>query len=353
MANGILVLMVISVYWVTKNSDGAALDLTNEFDNGGGFAGRLGYDFGAVRLETEIGKHYHSAERFAVGNDAGLGLTSGNATAGKSNLTHYMINAIFDLENFNKNSKIEPFVGIGVGAANTKWSNLTVANSTAAYGGGSDTGIAYQAFAGFRLPVSDNVDFSVKYRWLATNDADMSDRLGGAFKSSYDVHDFGVGLTYRFGAKKSKPAPKPEPVAAPAAPAPKPAPVVEQPKPTPPPPMPEPVKINKGPYKVYFGFDSTDITAESAGIISSAASEAKKSSDITIDVSGHADRSGANAYNDALANKRANAVKNALVAQGISASSISVSSFGETQSEVNTEDGVREDRNRRVHIILK
>ncbi|MDG1707162.1 MAG: OmpA family protein, partial [Emcibacteraceae bacterium] len=118
-------------------------------------------------------------------------------------------------------------------------------------------------------------------------------------------------------------------------------------------PMPEPVKINKGPFKVYFGFDSTDITSESAGIISSAAQEAKKSSEITIDVSGHADRAGANAYNDTLANKRAVAVKDALIAQGISASSITVSSFGETVSEVNTADGVREDRNRRVHIVLK
>jgi len=114
-----------------------------------------------------------------------------------------MVNAVFDIENTFNDSNIEPFVGLGVGMANLKWSEMVVAGSAAPYGGGSDTDLAYQAFAGLRVPLADNLDMSVKYRYMGTKGMDMVDRLGNSFDANYDVHDFGVGLTYYFGAKKN------------------------------------------------------------------------------------------------------------------------------------------------------
>jgi len=81
--------------------------------------------------------------------------------------------------------------------------------------------------------------------------------------------------------------------------------------------------------------------------------ESKKVDDIMIEVSGHADRSGASSYNDDLARKRAEMVRNALIAEGIDGSTISISSYGEDYTQVNTADGVKEGRNRRVVILLK
>ena len=272
-----------------------------------------------------------------------------------------MVNAVFDIENTFNDSNIEPFVGLGVGMANLKWSEMVVAGSAAPYGGGSDTDLAYQAFAGLRVPLADNLDMSVKYRYMGTKGMDMVDRLGNSFDANYDVHDFGVGLTYYFGAKKNdEMAKKPQPIMTPEPkpePAPKPAPVVETPPPPPPPPppapMPEPVQVNKGPYSVYFDFDSSDITSMASDTIKSAAMESKKVDDIMIEVSGHADRSGASSYNDDLARKRAEMVRNALIAEGIDGSTISISSYGEDYTQVNTADGVKEGRNRRVVILLK
>lgn len=329
------------------------------FKNGGGFAGIVGYDFGKMRLEAEIGKHFHTVGSFGINNDAGLGLAGTNATSGKSNLTHYMVNAVIDIENTFNNSNIEPFIGAGLGAATQKWSEMVVAGSALPYGGGSDTDLAYQAFAGLRVPVAESVDFTVKYRYLSKIDANMSDRLGGRFYASYDVHDFGVGLTYYFGAKKSnemdkKPQPIMTPVAKPE-PAPKPAPVVETPPaPAPAPaPMPKPIEINKGPYSVYFDFNSSAISSMASSTIKDAAMESEKADDIMIEVSGYADRSGADSYNDALARKRADMVRNALIAESVNGSTISITSYGENQNQVNTADGVKEDRNRRVVILLK
>jgi len=72
-----------------------------------------------------------------------------------------------------------------------------------------------------------------------------------------------------------------------------------------------------------------------------------------IGVTGHADRSGSDAYNMALSLRRANAVKDQLVREGIPASAITVVGRGESQPLVQTADGVREPQNRRVEIVLQ
>jgi len=83
-----------------------------------------------------------------------------------------------------------------------------------------------------------------------------------------------------------------------------------------------------------------------------AASAAKAGNRTRINVTGHADRSGSDQYNQALSLRRANTVKNALVQQGIAANQIVVVGSGESQPLVQTADGVQEPQNRRVEIVL-
>jgi len=71
-----------------------------------------------------------------------------------------------------------------------------------------------------------------------------------------------------------------------------------------------------------------------------------------IELTGHADRSGAPAYNQTLSEKRGAAVRNALVHLGIPAADITVIGKGEASPLVPTADGVREPQNRRVEIVL-
>lgn len=118
------------------------------------------------------------------------------------------------------------------------------------------------------------------------------------------------------------------------------------------PPPPPPVAESKPePFLVFFDFDKSDITPESAQVIAEAARKAKESGAVSIQVIGHADRSGPPAYNDRLSLRRANAVKAELSNQGIDASTITVEGRGESDPLVPTADGVREPQNRRVEGI--
>ena len=67
---------------------------------------------------------------------------------------------------------------------------------------------------------------------------------------------------------------------------------------------------------------------------------------------GYTDLAGTAGYNMGLSVRRANAVKAALVADGIAASRISVHGFGKTHPAVPTPDGVREPRNRRAVVVI-
>ncbi len=157
-------------------------------------------------------------------------------------------------------------------------------------------------------------------------------------------------VSWKFG-EKARPAPK---AVAPApTPKPAPAPVVKPaPAPTPAPaPEPKPVAI-PGPFMVFFDFDKSTLTADARSIIERAARAFKQVGAARITASGHADRSGADAYNEGLAERRAHVVRDALIAQGVSSDKISIRSFGETSPLVKTQDGVREWQNRRVEIVL-
>lgn len=116
-------------------------------------------------------------------------------------------------------------------------------------------------------------------------------------------------------------------------------------------PAPAPGPAPAEPFLVFFDFDRSDITPEAARVIREAASKANASGAAAIQVIGHADRSGSASYNERLSMRRANAVKDELARNGISASSITVEGRGESDPLVPTADGVREPQNRRAEGI--
>lgn len=88
-------------------------------------------------------------------------------------------------------------------------------------------------------------------------------------------------------------------------------------------------------------------------VVKEAAAAAKKSGSASIMITGHTDRSGSDAYNQALSTRRADTVKSALVTEGIPEAGIAIDAKGESSPLVPTEDGVREPQNRRVNINLQ
>lgn len=81
---------------------------------------------------------------------------------------------------------------------------------------------------------------------------------------------------------------------------------------------------------VYFDFDQYALTAESRAVLLAHADKLKGAS-VAVRLEGHADERGSREYNMALGEKRANAVRDFLVTQGVSGTSLEVVSFGEEQ----------------------
>ena len=104
---------------------------------------------------------------------------------------------------------------------------------------------------------------------------------------------------------------------------------------------------------VFYEWDSAQTPDSAMPTIQAAAQNLATCGWKGLTVSGHADRSGSDAYNDAISRRRAEAVAQLLVGQGASGSLIEVKSFGEQQPKVPTPDGERNPQNRRVEITVK
>jgi len=104
---------------------------------------------------------------------------------------------------------------------------------------------------------------------------------------------------------------------------------------------------------VFFGFDSVEIPASATSILANAARVISEKGSVIVDIVGHADTSGPDAYNQALSERRAAAVQQALIQRGVKANQIATSGRGEKALLVETADGVREPSNRRAEIVLR
>ena len=103
-------------------------------------------------------------------------------------------------------------------------------------------------------------------------------------------------------------------------------------------------------YFVFFDFDKSAITPAAQDILNTVVSDARRTSASRLNVVGHTDTSGSPAYNQALSERRAGAVREALVQRGVPASQIATRGVGESQPLIATGDGVREPSNRRAEI---
>ncbi|HEU5146512.1 MAG TPA: OmpA family protein [Chryseosolibacter sp.] len=105
---------------------------------------------------------------------------------------------------------------------------------------------------------------------------------------------------------------------------------------------------------IFFDFDKSTLKAESFPELNRIVSEMSKRSTMQIQIAGHADATGTEAYNLKLSERRAKAVVQYLIKKGIADNRISVAFFGEQNPVApnTTPDGRR--RNRRVEFkILK
>jgi outer membrane protein OmpA-like peptidoglycan-associated protein len=259
--------------------------------------GTVGYDFVGPRVALDVG-YGQTPVNFSI---------PGTALNGKVGQLTALANLAYD---FLPTSVITPYVGAGLGVAFID-SNTSLGS----------TQFAWDAFVGVRYQISNTMSVGLEGRYVGTTNPGVT--VNGTYFSGQN-HNFLAlaGVAFKFG----------QPEAAP-----------------PPPPPPPPVNS----FMVFFDWDRSNLSQQALATIQQAASAYKTKGSARITATGHADRSGPENYNMALSLRRANAVKDALVRDGVPPTAITVIGKGETQPLVPTADGVREPQNRRVEIVLQ
>jgi len=105
-------------------------------------------------------------------------------------------------------------------------------------------------------------------------------------------------------------------------------------------------------YQVVFNSNSIDIDARGALIVSSAAKAAADNPSSRVSVVGRSDRVGRAVANLTLSERRAERVRDALIAAGVAPGRIDTRWTGEIRQRVGTRDNISEERNRVVDITV-
>ena len=106
-------------------------------------------------------------------------------------------------------------------------------------------------------------------------------------------------------------------------------------------------------FVLFFQFESDELTPASLALVPEILQAVKNRPVPDVSVVGHTDTTGTRAGNFELGLKRANTIRDRLIAAGLSASSIEAASHGEADLLVATADDVFEPRNRRVEITVR
>ena len=156
--------------------------------------------------------------------------------------------------------------------------------------------------------------------------------------------------------------PPPAPVAvvvvpAPPAPAPPPA-VAEAAPPTPPPAAerpraPQEFSATAALKSVYFDFDRSEIRPSETIVLDANAGWLQTNRDVLLIIEGHCDERGTDAYNLALGERRARAVRDYLVAHGVAADRITTVSYGEERPVCREHNEGCWSKNRRAAFVVK
>ena len=114
----------------------------------------------------------------------------------------------------------------------------------------------------------------------------------------------------------------------------------------------EGIKITLGENTVNFDFNSSNLTTTAKSNLDKLAVVLTNNPDTNINVYGHTDSKGADAYNQTLSEKRANAVKTYLVSKGIASSRLFAMGVGEAQPIATNDTDAGRAQNRRVEFAI-
>ncbi|MEM8770452.1 MAG: OmpA family protein [Pseudomonadota bacterium] len=322
-------------------------DSDSDYDNGVGIYTSIGYAWGN-NFRSELEYSYRTADIDQIDPQAGFsGLPSGSIS-GDTRVHAIMVNTLYDFEGVS--SLVTPYIGAGVGLASV---NHDITGSTPGFSidyADREFDLALQGIAGVAVNLTENLFLDLSYRYFRTSGATFEDSVVNGVPSEIearsDSHNAFVGLRWNFGA--SAPVAPPVqykdcwdgssvPISAECPPQ-----IIEE----------QAATLDPIQFTVYFDYDKSNLTPQAATLVQEASSRALQNDVDTVVVSGNTDTSGSSAYNQALSERRARVVREALIANGISADRIRSEAYGESNLAKATPDGVREPLNRRSEVVI-
>lgn len=104
--------------------------------------------------------------------------------------------------------------------------------------------------------------------------------------------------------------------------------------------------------KILFGFDKSELSDGSKGNLDKLVVVLGKYPDTNIEIQGHTDNVGSDAYNLDLSNRRAAAVSSYIVSRGVSSGRISTRGYGESAPKYANDTENNRAQNRRVEFLI-
>jgi peptidoglycan-associated lipoprotein len=102
---------------------------------------------------------------------------------------------------------------------------------------------------------------------------------------------------------------------------------------------------------IYFQYDSSEIQPQYVPVVGAHATYLVKYPTAHVRVEGHTDERGSREYNIGLGERRAQAVRRALMLQGVAEAQITTVSYGEERPAVEGSDEAAYAQNRRVELV--
>ena len=103
----------------------------------------------------------------------------------------------------------------------------------------------------------------------------------------------------------------------------------------------------------YFDYDKADVRGDQQSSVQADVAFLNQHPNISFTIEGHCDERGSTDYNLALGDKRANAVKDALISGGVSASRIKTISYGKEKPFCTESNEACWQQNRRGHLVYQ
>jgi OOP family OmpA-OmpF porin len=249
---------------------------------------------------------------------------------------------------------VHPYLGVGLGAARLAARHVRIGST--ALGNDYDWTFAYQGGAGFAVDVTPRLSVSYDWRYLQTNRGSFDVGLGAPLDARYRSNSAMLSLRYSFGAPPALPQPVAE---TPPAPTPQPPVAPPPPKPVCHPPagfkVDENCKIIEQKVilrSINFQLNSDRLTVPSQQTLDEVAQALIAQPELEVEIDGYTDSTGSAAYNLRLSQRRAEAVKNYLVAKGVKAQALTAKGYGASRPIASNKTAEGRAQNRRVEFVV-